>query len=92
MARSPDQTDEELLEWLNAKFMQWVVSTGGEAASAPLAPLGKALKYAQEFFEDTRRTELRIARADEPIVIEFDQASRLWRHPSYLKHPSFKDW
>jgi len=92
MAGTADKTDEELLEWLDGKFMQWVVSAGAGQTSGPLAPLGSALKWAQERSGAAGQGRPRIARADEPIVIEFEQIARLWKHPKFLKHPRFKDW
>ena len=92
MASTTDATDAELLDWLDGKFMQWVVSTGRGAASDPIAPLGKALRHAQELYKGDPQVRARIARADEPIVIEHEQLERLWSSPAYLKHPRFRDW
>ncbi|MFI5399450.1 MAG: hypothetical protein ACHQZQ_00155 [SAR324 cluster bacterium] len=92
MAGATDKTDEELLEWLDGKFMKWVVSAGAGQGSEPLAPLGKALKWAQQSVGAAGQERPRIARDDEPIVIEFEQIARLWKHPKFLKHPSFKVW
>ena len=92
MAAATDKTDAELLDWLDGRFMQWVVSTDGGPASEPIAPLGKALRHARELCRGDDRRRARIARADEPVVIEHEQLVRLWGHPSYLKHPRYKDW
>lgn len=92
MAGTTDKTDEELLEWLDGKFMHWVVSAGAGQTSEPLAPLGSALKWAQQRFGAAGQGRPRIAREDEPIVIEFEQIGRLWKHRKFLKHPRLKAW
>jgi len=52
----------------------------------------RLLDWAQERSGGAGQGRPRIARDDEPIVIEFEQISRLWKHPKFLKHPRFKDW
>ena len=92
MAKPADLTDDALVEWFDSKFMKWVVTSGAGETSEPLAPLGKALKRAHEYFSAPAHPHPRIAREDEPVVIEYEQLIRLWSHPKFLKHPKYREW
>ena len=92
MVQPADKTDQELIEWLDGKFMKWVVTSGAGETSEPVAPLGKALKRAREFFDAAGHPHPRIAREDEPVLIEYEQIARLWKHPKFAQHPKLKDW